>query len=283
MSDYMEAEAFLEYDGSTSAYYDAVRRVLKPEYSSLTDEQIASLLRPMLAQMSPEELEGFWDTVKSIGSGVVSVAKDVGSGAVSVAKTVAPVLLPAAGAALGTYLAPGIGTQIGATLGQMGSQLIGGSPPSAPVAAGSIPTGLPPAAAAAPLPTGGNSALQLMSFIQNPAFLQSLMQQVLGGAGRQSVPVGSQHTAVPVGAFMNALSSLASLAAAEAEFGGSDTEALAYLRDEQGNFAADPANPDQRAQRLLALLREPAPAATLGVPRFDPITEWMLEANLVAA
>ena len=123
---------------------------------------------------------------------------------------------------------------------------------------------------------------QLISLIKNPDLLKSLLGQLLGGAGESTARVGPQATPISFGAMMNALESLAAQAAIEAAEASGDeasVEAMGYLQDESGNSLVDPANPDERAQRVLALLNEargtPAPEP------YDPVTGWLIEANLL--
>jgi hypothetical protein len=261
--------------------YDSIRQLLKPENSNLSDAEIDALLRPILGRMSPEEVEGFWDTVKSVAGQVGGVLKQA-----------APVLLPAAGAALGTVIGGPAGMAIGGQLGQLGAKFVAGPQPSTssggtaaqPAAPQSAP-GAP--AAAAPIPAGGTSALgQLMALIQNPALLKSLLGQVLGQAGQQTVPAGSQGTQLSFPALMNALSSLAGKAAQEAAEAYPEVEsveATGYLIDPSGNFLVDPADPDARAQRVMELLREDYLAKSYKPAggAYDPLTEWLIDANLV--
>ncbi len=294
MAEYLEAYAVEDFDQSFGirkniqlplfdSTYDAIRQVLRPEYRNLTNAEIDALLQQILGRMSPEEIEGFWDTVKNVAGQVGSALKQA-----------APALLPVAGAALGTIVGGPAGTAIGGQLGQMGAQLI--SPqkpptpppmPAAPAAAAAAAAPGAAAPAAAPIPPGGTSAVgQLMSLIQNPALLKSLLGQVLGLAGQQTVPAGSQGTQLSFPALMNALSSLAGKAAqeaAEAYPGVESVEATAYLLDPNGNFLVDPADPDARAQRVLELLREDylAKAYEPAGGSYDPLTEWFIEANLV--
>lgn len=256
--------------------YDSIRQLLRPEYSNLSDAEINELLRPILTNMSPEEIEGFWDTVKSVAGQVGGALKQA-----------APALLPAAGAALGTFIGGPVGTAIGGKLGQMGAQLVAGPKPAPapPVAAPQPAPGAP--VAAAPIPAGGTSAVgQLMSLIQNPALLQSLIGQILGPAAQQTVPAGSQGIQLSFPALMNALASLAGKAAqeaAEAYPGVESVETTAYLVDPSGNFIVDPADPDARAQRVMELLREDYLAESYEPAggSYDPLTEWFIEANLM--
>ena len=89
--------------------------------------------------MSPEEVEGFWDTLKGV------------------AKQVAPTILPMAGGAVGTLFGGPVGTALGSKLGQMGAQFISG-PQKQPAPPGPAPTRpVPQTPAAAPVPPGGTS------------------------------------------------------------------------------------------------------------------------------
>ncbi len=320
------------------------------EYSNLADAEIEALLRRVLGRMSPEEVEGFWDTLKGV------------------AKQVAPTILPMAGGAVGTLFGGPVGTALGSKLGQMGAQFISG-PQKQPAPPGPAPIlPVPQAPVAAPVPPGGTSAAaQLMALLKNPDLLKSLLGQVLGGAGESTVLVGPRATPIPFGAMMNALESLAAQAAIEAAeaiededdteavrhcprtcsrrkmsararqqcrrlcpvrrirrvppgrpvvnpaqrpmeepgerppgygeepYGGEPLgedpygeepygdeesfEAMSYLQDESGNFIVDPANPDERAQLVLELLREGSEAyVTEG---YDPVAEWLIEAELL--
>jgi hypothetical protein len=262
--------------------YDSLRQVLRPEYRNLSDGDLQILLQQVLGGMSPEEVEGFWDTLK-----------DVGKAALGVAKQVAPTLLPMAGGALGTLVGGPVGTAIGSKLGQMGAQLLAPQKPVAPqvapsaaVAPGAIPqpaVAPAPPAAAAPVPPGGSSATaQLMALLKNPDLLKSLLGQLLGGAGESTVEVGPGATPIPFVAMMNTLESLAAQAAIEAaDTMGDDqsVESMGYLQDGTGNFVVDPANPDERAQRVLELLNEAA--QDYGPEPYDPVTEWLIEAELI--
>jgi hypothetical protein len=354
MSYYLEAyfvEDFEQALGTVNfSHYDAVRQVLRPEYRNLPDAEIDALLQRVLGGMSPEEVEGFWDTLK-----------DAGKAALGVAKQVAPTLLPVAGGALGTLVGGPVGTALGSKLGQMGAQLL--TNPQAPRGPAAAPASAAAAGATAPVPAGGTSAVaQLMALLKNPDLLKSLLGQVLGGAGESTVLVGPRAMPIPFGAMMNALESLAAQAAIEAAeaiededdteavrqcpricrrrnisararqqcrrlcpvgrirrvpprrpvaistqrpmvepgerppaygeeplgeepygeepYGDEESfEAISYLEDESGNLVADPANPDERAQRVLELLNEASEAYVS--EEYDPVTEWLIEAELL--
>jgi hypothetical protein len=179
---------------------------------------------------------------------------------------------------LGAYLGGPVGAQVGGGLGQLGAQLVAGS--GQPASAAPSRSYMAPPGPRAPGGPGAPVA-QLMSLIQNPAFLQSLLGQIVGPAGRQGVTVGSPAKEIPFAAIMNTLSSLANASAAQAPRTTEDVEASAYLRDERGNFVCDPADPDGRAQRVLELLREASTTEPIRWAQPDPVTEWIQQAGLV--
>lgn len=277
MSVYLEAylsQDFAQpFEAADLSPYDMVRHVLKPEYTRLSDAEIDELLRSILGRLSSGEVEGFWDTLRSVGKSIAGVAQQV-----------APAVLPIAGGAVGSLMGGPVGTAIGSQLGQMGTQLISGSQRPSTVPPRPSPTStVPPAPGAAPLPPEATSAAaQLISLIQNPALLQSLLSQVLGGAGKATVQAGPNATPIPVAGVLNALEFLAAQAASEAAYDQGEEESLesaGYLQDGSGNFLVDPANPDERAQRVLALLQE---SGTAYAPQsYDPVTEWLIEADLL--
>jgi hypothetical protein len=264
--EYIEASILDDYndEGGVNTDIDVIRRALGPGYMDLTDSQIIRLVNSNLARMSPEEIEGFWDTVKNVGKKVGGFAKQA-----------APVILPIAGTALGAYLGS---PQIGAMVGQAGAQLVSGSKKQPK-------TAVPPPPVGAPVPSGGSSAVnQLMALVRNPTFLQTLVGQSIGGTGQQNVSRSSQApmTQIPFGALMSALGSLANTAAIEAaNLLEEDEEVTGYLRDEYGNFTCDPANPDERAQRVLQLIREDYLSTMASTQDFDPVTEWTIRAGLI--
>ena len=269
---YCEESDFFDQP-ETLSDYDLIRVVLSPMGNDLEDEEIDAILDDVLAGMSPEEIEGFWSTIGNF------------------ARRVAPTLLPAAGTALGTVVGGPVGAAIGGTIGRVAGQAFGGRQRQAPRRTPTPPQITPRIArrttavqAPAPIPSGGSSALgQLISLIQNPIFLQSLLGRVLGGG---AVRLGQESIEIPFGAFMNALSQLATQAAREANADQeSSVDIPDYLQDEEGNFLCeDPAVPEQRAQVLLELLNEAFPAEAdneAWVEDFDELTEWFIEAGWI--
>ncbi|ESU22309.1 hypothetical protein FEDK69T_22920 [Flavobacterium enshiense DK69] len=99
-----QGETFTEQD-----YFEAVRYVLGPEYSSLSENQLENELLGRVGQMSESEAEGFWS---SLGN----VARNIGSGVLRGVSAIAPI----AGTAVGTYFgAPQIGAALGGVVGNL--------------------------------------------------------------------------------------------------------------------------------------------------------------------
>jgi hypothetical protein len=164
--------------------------------------------------------------------------------------------LPIAGTALGTAFGGPVGAALGGTLGGFAGQAIAGAHPApgGGAAGAGAPTGAPPSA---PPPQGGSpAAAQLLSIIQNPALLSSLLALVMGPDGKTSVPIGPNGTDVPVGAMMNLVGVLANRAAEDAEeiLVARQDGTPTYLLDESGCLTCDPAVPSQRADALLRML-----------------------------
>ncbi|OQZ00737.1 MAG: hypothetical protein B6D35_05565 [Candidatus Brocadia sp. UTAMX2] len=241
-------------EGFDNSYYETIRNVLAPEYRDLDPEDINALLEDVFSGMSPEEIESFWGTLGKIGKSVAGVASKV---------------LPVAAPVLGTALGGPVGGAIGGAVGKLAGKALGGAP------------GKPIGGQLSQVLGGGSPAVsQLMSFLQNPALLQSILGQVLGKAGRGTVPVGQQGASAPFGSFMNALSTLANQAAAEANAREDSQGTPSYLLDKQGNFLCDPAVPEERAQILLEQLHEDYPAET-DDDEGESLTEWLSEAGLL--
>ncbi|MEN2416132.1 hypothetical protein [Flavobacterium mesophilum] len=104
-------EVFQGESFSEDNYFEAVRYVLGPEYSNLSESELENVLLSRVDQMSESEAEGFWS---SLGN----VASSIGSGVLRGVSAVAPI----AGTAIGTYFgAP----QIGGAVGGLVSNLAG--------------------------------------------------------------------------------------------------------------------------------------------------------------
>ncbi|SIO69253.1 hypothetical protein SAMN05444172_5536 [Burkholderia sp. GAS332] len=116
-------------------------------------------------------------------------------------------------------------------------------------------------------PPGSPAAGQLVQVLGQPSLMQALMSMVLGpNAGSASVPVGRSGTQVPVSAFANLLGSLASKAFSQTEAMAAPSSRLPEYLYQEGVLAVDPANPDQRAERLMALMQESVPRRARAMP-----------------
>jgi hypothetical protein len=264
MPDYIEA--WLEEDDGAFDY-ELIREVLSPENASLTEQQINALLEDVLSGMSPEEAGGFWNTLKDFGKKAAPIAGQI---------------LPVAAPIIGTAIGGPLGGAAGGALGQIAGQALTGTASQKPPMSGPATQGTPFTQVQAPIPAGGSSATaQLMAFLQNPALLQSILGQILGPAGRSSVPVGQQGTLAPFGAFMNALSALANQAAVEVNARiteQEDAETIPeYLLGNDGKPLCDLAVPEERAQCLLERLRESY--FDEAEDEEDELTEWFRNAG----
>jgi hypothetical protein len=124
--------------------------------------------------------------------------------------------------------------------------------------------------------------------LESPALRQLLAGQVLGQAGVKTVPVGPENVPVSFPAMMEALSVLAGSAAESApSYGESgEAESTAYLRDESGRFAYDPAVPEERAAALVAHVRAGEAAsgyfgASMSEARDASVGSWLAHAGLI--
>lgn len=213
--------------------YEAIRGVLDPMYVDLPPEDIAILVEAALPGISADEFESWLSNIGKAVSGVASKAMPV------VSK-----VLPAALPVVGTMIGGPVGTMIGGVAGQaVGSLLSPGT--KTPTVPGK------PATAPAPAAAGSSATAQLLQTMFQPEMLQALLAMLLGQSGQKQVNVGG--TPVPPSAFANLLGSLAMNAASEYNT-LMENNAPHYLMNDDGEFMVDPANPEQRAEALLARL-----------------------------
>jgi hypothetical protein len=240
--------ATIETDDESS--YPTIREALSPEYADLSAEDIELLVESMYPEIRAEDLEGFFNSLKKFGKSVGRVAQRALPGVVSGATT---------GAALGPWgaLAGGIagGALSAATSGPKRSS--GRRRGRANGSRRRFPSGLsrrlPGRGALAQL-AGSPAATQLLRTLGRPQVTQAMTSLAMGGAGRRNVKVG--NVSIPTGAITNTLQRL--LERAEAELhehsAGESAGTPLYLLDASGEFAVDPTDDDQRADRVLALL-----------------------------
>lgn len=226
------------------------RQCLAEEYREVNEETLEMMLDETLANMTPEEAEGFLSTLKKIGKAAIPVVSQVGQAA-----------LPTVGAAIGTTIAPGVGSTIGGLLGKAAAQSLSNvaKKSSKSKRASSRRGRSVSKRSASPRrrnPRLSSATKQILQLIQSPQFLQALASLNMGEQGRSAIVVASQEglSSVPTGAFLNLLESLASQAAMEA----AQNESIipSYLENADGEALCDLANPDERARVLMERLQE---------------------------
>ena len=241
----------LELDDDSGEFvdpYPTLREALSPEYAELAPEQIESLVESMYPDVSAEDLESFFSSLKKVGRSVGRIAKRALPGVIQGATT---------GAALGPWgaLAGGIagGALSAATRGR--GRATGGRRVSRPGAPGARASGPVPGRAALSQLAGSPAATQLLRTLGRPEVNQALMALAMGGAGRGNVKIG--NVSVPTGAITSTLRRL--LERAETELhesrAGEATGTPLYLLDEAGEFLVDPTDEDQRADLVSSFSR----------------------------
>jgi hypothetical protein len=303
------------------AFHLGLRHALPPQYAGLTTEQLDAFAAEAMSRMTPEEAQAFEGWLSDLGNAVSKIGK-----------AVAPVVrqvLPAAAPIVGTLIGGPAGAAIGQVLGGLAGQPAGvaPTPPAAPAVPGVLaqpaislapaavtmpappaPAAATPAPGAPAAPAAASSAIaQLMSFLQNPALLQSIARQLLGiaapttapavaqtagaatagapTAGAQTVaPAGAESVLVPFGAMMNTLSVLAEQAAAEAADGYPEAwspESTTYLMNGGGGLYYDPAVPEERAAAVLQRIHAQPVGAWGAAAAPDGVTTWLAQAGLL--
>jgi hypothetical protein len=241
---------------------DALPLVLRSS-GEKTAEAVDELFEQVTAGLTEVEAESMGNALRAIGRWVGDRER-MGQ--------IAGAVLPLAGTAVGTVYGGPVGAALGGALGKGASQAIAGggrasgrSRAAGPAAAAPPRSGGTPAAAQLPAGTGSQAAAQLLHVVQNPAFLSSLVSLALGAHGQPTITVGSEDKQVPVGAFANLLTTLASRVTQDADalLAESEGPVDSYLMDDEGAMRCDPAVPSQRADVLLELLAEEAAVAAV--------------------
>lgn len=188
--------------------YPVLSESVDPGYLRMPADDFEALLEG--AGLDAEDLESFGRFMRSVGN---------------VAARVAPVALPA----VGTLIGGPVGGMIGGVAGNLAGQALAGATRPSPRAGARRPTAARTLRSAARGPAG-----QMMQVMSRPETSQAMLAQLLGGLGRQAVPVGGQQ--VPVQAFSQLLGQLGlQLAAEQAEL----QESLGYGEDVGGVPAED--------------------------------------------
>ena len=216
--------------------YDGIRELLAPQYADLPADQLDARLGAILGEMSPDDLENFWQSVKKFGKRAMPVLQR--------ALPVVQAALPLVGGPLGGLAAGALGAIQSATRRPVRTTHV----PAPPVGGGiPMPEPVPPPTAGG----GSPAAAQLLQLINRPEVQQALLAMIMGPAGTRNVSAGD--TPVPVAAVANTLGVLANQAAAEyhqvvsGEGGGTPL----YVLDNAGEFVCDVANPVERAGVVL--------------------------------
>jgi uncharacterized protein (DUF697 family) len=119
-------ESYETYEGEDEQFLGSILGALTGEGESpLSEAQEMELTAELLEIQSEEELEEFLgNLVKGVAKKVGGFIKSpIGKQLTGVLKNVAKKALPIAGSALGSFIAPGVGTAIGGKLGSMASNL----------------------------------------------------------------------------------------------------------------------------------------------------------------
>lgn len=256
--------------------------------SSFVEQHIQSLM----SRLSPADADNFMSGLKQVGSeiGKFATSKE--------ARGIAGAALPIAGTAVGTMFGGPAGAAIGKNLGGAAGQAIAGGGGGWRGAASRAMPGVVAAAQGAgfavPQPlvgvaqsalagpnaaAGSTAAAQLLSLVQNPALMSSLVALAMGQHGATEVSLPATGTDVPVGAMMNLVGQLANQAAEDADdiLAMRDAETPEYLLDASGCVSCDPNNAAQRAAalwRVLAAEDEAADAMDAEVADEAPDDEW---------
>lgn len=237
----MEAyiEGYMEEDYDEQYPYELVRGLLSPEYANMSEQNFEVVVDELFSNMSEAQAEDFMSALKSIGNVVAGV-------------------LPTVGTIVGSIYGGPAGGAIGGTLGQVVGGVASKAINTPARNAGKPSTTQKPVAVGA----GGvsDTSKAILSLVQNPQFIQSLLGAIIGSAGKTSVQVGASAKEADIGAFANALEHLAGRLREELdEAAGSEaSERLPeYLYNDDGELAcSDPASPEERAEALLGLLGE---------------------------
>lgn len=244
--DFDDEDDFGLLSDSVPEMAEGLLEVMHESYADASPEEAEQAVYDLLDAMDAAEGFNFGKILKSIAGPVSSVLRN------PIVSQIAKTALPIAGGAVGTLIGGPVGTALGSQLGQVAGGAFGGRrrPPRRRRGRRRATRGRPAS------PTAGSAAAaQLLQLTQNPNMLKSLMSLSLGSQGRQSVRVARGGPRVPVGGFMNLLSSLATRAAADAdELAHDDMESSEYLRDSDGEFIVDPSVPEARADALYETL-----------------------------
>jgi hypothetical protein len=245
-------------------HYPHLRAVLDPSFGEMSDAELEDAFAVTFGELSTPA--GYEEFLGGFGRALSSAARDVGQFAQRAAPVAATALQgagqgAAAGSMLGPYGAIG-GAILGGTsaalsrhgtgaarrVGHATSGVVGTA--SSLTGRGGAVAGLQGTRSGVAGGRGAGAAAQLLSLLQQPEVHQALQQ--LAGGRNGAVSVADSRLTAPASAFAGLLGALAR--EAEAQGFDGDEHLPSYLLDAEGALLVDPADPDQRAARLLQLL-----------------------------
>jgi len=267
-------DIFDEYSPEIESYeYEVIRQIISPEFQGVSSQELENIVDNVLSEMSPEEMENFWKTVKSIGQSVGNIL---------------PQVLPLAGSVVGGIYGGPAGAALGGSVGSMAGNLVGNAvSQNKQKKRPSIQRIL----SSTTIPPSSSASTQLMSFLQNPQFLQSILGMALGSKAKKTIPVGSQGAKAPNGAFLNTLIQLAvkALGESSSKYEGEVLESVEYLYDSGGNLLCeDIASPEERSMALLENIKEMHTGVMSSSIenseiqcKEDTVIGWLADANII--
>lgn len=291
----MKTESTIDTTPARAALLERLREVIAQPYSTLSSDQIASLLYGVVQIMPPREREAFADLSlrfadESAGPDFNPFFRQAGAALAKTGQQLAPVAVPAARIAaplVGTAVAGPLG---GAAAGQLLQLLLPAPTAPPPTRAAAPPLSSPqPSAPAGSLPaTALNpAALQLATLLADPHFKQALIGGILGLFGQSTARprIQEQTVAIPFQEMMKAVSEMALQAADEAS--RQWKPAWTDEADDWSDTETLPRAPT--GTRILALLREaddwryatPEVASPQPIAHTDELTKWLVQTGLL--
>lgn len=278
---------------SSPLYLESIRFMLGDEDEVLSDEQVWLILEEAERTMSAAEFKFLKKAAQKVGRGL----KKFGKKAVKFGKKALPVvgrLAQIAAPIVGTIIGGPAGAKIGGMVSQgIGALMGGGNPmpptrPPSPFTPPILPQNTQLAGVTQLLSNRQPAANQLLGLLQNPALIQSVLGQILGGRGGGTVKLNTPNMGgrsnIPFGAIMNLLGQLSTQAAIDASEYVEDEPT--YLYDQYGEFMIDnPASSEDRAALVREMLYEHTlhnyALPTEHTEGYDSMTEWFLRAKLI--
>lgn len=239
-------------DSSSEVSYLEFRKLLAPDFQDLPAEALEDLVHEAFGEdVSPEDIEGFLSSLRSVGQGLSRVGRKIAP----IAAQAAPIAGTLVGTAFGGPAGAALGGALGGVAGTALRSVSSSSNRPGPTAQGRRSRSNQ-RRIRRPRVQPGTAAAGLTGLLSNPGVQQGLMQLLMGSMGRQNVRIAGES--VPTAAIANALEVFAREAAAEYNtlHGASGDAVPRYLMDEYGEFLVDPASPEERAALIWELVEE---------------------------